>query len=128
MPAASVDAYLANVPEPQRAALVQLRAEIRAVVPEAQESISYGVPTFKLDGGLVAFGAAKEHCALYVMSTAFMAVIAERLGGYDTSKSTIRFQPEAPLPRELVADIVRGRLAENRARKAARAKARAARS
>lgn len=82
--------------------------------------MSYGVPTFKLDGSLVSFGAAKQHCALYVMSPAFMETIADRLAGYDTSKGTIRFQPEMPLPRELVADIVRGRIAENRAHKAAR--------
>jgi len=120
MPAASVDDYLANIPEPQRAALVQLRAQIRAAAPDAQEAMSYGVPIFKLDGSLVSFGAAKQHCALYVMSPAFMETIADRLAGYDTSKGTIRFQPETPLPRELVADIVHGRIAENRAHKAAR--------
>lgn len=120
MPAASVDDFLAAVPEPQRAALKQLRAEIRALAPEAEEVISYGVPTYKLDGALVSFGAAKEHCALYVMSPAFMESIADRLAGFDTSKGTIRFQPDHPLPRDLVALIVQGRIAENRAIKAAR--------
>ena len=120
MPAASVDDFLAAVPEPQRAALNQLRAEIRALAPEAEEVISYGVPTYKLDGALVSFGAAKEHCALYVMSPAFMESIVDRLAGFDTSKGTIRFQPDHPLPRDLVALIVQGRIAENRAIKAAR--------
>lgn len=120
MPAASVEDFLAAVPEPQRAALVQLRAEIRAAVPEAREVISYGVPTYKLEGSLVSFGAAKEHCSLYVMSPAFMETIADRLAGYETSKGTVRFQPDRPLPRELVEFIVAGRLAENRAHKAAR--------
>lgn len=122
MPAASVDEFLAAIPEPQRAALVQLRSEIRAVVPDAEEVISYGVPTYRLDGALVSFGAAKEHCALYVMSPAFMETIADSLAGYDTSKGTIRFQPDNPLPRDLVARIVSGRAAENRALKAAKAK------
>jgi len=120
VPAASVDDFLAAVPEPQRAALNQLRAEIRALAPEAEEVISYGVPTYKLDGALVSFGAAKEHCALYVMSPAFMESIVDRLAGFDTSKGTIRFQPDHPLPRDLVALIVQGRIAENRAIKAAR--------
>ena len=120
MPAASVDDFLAAVPEPQRAALKQLRAETRALAPEAEEVISYGVPTYKLDGALVSFGAAKEHCALYVMSPAFMESIVDRLAGFDTSKGTIRFQPDHPLPRDLVAFIVQGRIAENRAIKAAR--------
>lgn len=110
-PAASVDDYLAKLPADQRAALETLRSQIRAAAPEAIEAISYGLPTFKLNGNLVHFGAAAKHCAFY--PGAVMDVFAERLAGFETAKGTIRFQPEAPLPPELVADIVRYRVARN---------------
>jgi len=110
-PAASIDDYLAQLPPDQRAALQTLRAQIRAAAPEATEAISYGLPTFKLDGNLVHFGAAAKHCAFY--PGAVMEMFADRLAGFETAKGTIRFQPDAPLPPELVADIVRHRVAEN---------------
>ena len=112
-PAASVDDYLAKLPAEQRAALESLRGQIRAVAPEAVEAISYGLPTFKLNGNLVHFGAAAKHCAFY--PGAVIDAFAERLEGFETAKGTIRFQPDAPLPPELVADIVRHRIAENAA-------------
>jgi uncharacterized protein YdhG (YjbR/CyaY superfamily) len=110
-PAASVDDYLAKLPGDQRAALEVLRAQIRAAAPEAAEAISYGLPTFKLNGNLVHFGAAAKHCAFY--PGAVMDVFAGRLAGFETAKGTIRFQPDKPLPPELVADIVRYRVARN---------------
>ena len=110
-PAASVDDYLAKLPADQRAALETLRSQIRAAAPEAIEAISYGLPTFKLNGNLVHFGAAAKHCAFY--PGAVMDVFAERLAGFETATGTIRFQPNAPLPPELVADIVRYRVARN---------------
>ena len=110
-PAASVDDYLAKLPADQRAALEVLRAQIRAVAPEAAEAISYGLPTFKLNGNLVHFGAAAKHCAFY--PGAVMDVFAERLAGFETAKGTIRFQPNAPLPPDLVEDIGRHRVARN---------------
>lgn len=110
-PAASVDDYLAKLPADQRAALETLRSQIRAAAPEAIEAISYGLPTFKLNGNLVHFGAAARHCAFY--PGAVMDVFAERLAGFETAKGTIRFQPDNPLSPELVADIVRHRVARN---------------
>lgn len=110
-PAASVDDYLAKLPADQRAALETLRSQIRAAAPEAIEAISYGLPTFKLNGNLVHFGAAAKHCAFY--PGAVMDVFAERLAGFETAKGTIRFQPNAPLPPDLVEDIVRHRVARN---------------
>lgn len=110
-PAASVDDYLAKLPAEQRAALETLRGQIRAAAPEAVEAISYGLPTFKLNGNLVHFGAAAKHCAFY--PGAVMDVFAERLAGFETAKGTIRFQPNAPLPPDLVEDIVRHRVARN---------------
>ena len=120
-PAASVDDYLAKLPAEQRAALETLRGQIRSAAPEAVEAISYGLPTFKLNGNLVHFGAAAKHCAFY--PGAVMDVFAERLAGFETAKGTIRFQPEAPLPPALVADIVRHCVVRN-AQVAAQRKAR----
>jgi uncharacterized protein YdhG (YjbR/CyaY superfamily) len=104
-PAASVDDYLARLPADQRAALEVLRGQIRAAAPGAVEAISYGLPTFKLNGNLVHFGATAKHCAFY--PGAVVEVFAQRLSGFDTAKGTIRFQPDKPLSPALVADIVR---------------------
>ncbi|PZR32463.1 iron chaperone [Caulobacter segnis] len=112
-PAASVDDYLAKLPADQRAALEILRGQIRALAPEAVEAISYGLPTFKLNGNLVHFGAAAKHCAFY--PGAVVTQFADRLKGFETAKGTIRFQPDAPLPPDLVAEIVRHRIAQNAA-------------
>jgi uncharacterized protein YdhG (YjbR/CyaY superfamily) len=110
-PAASIDDYLAKLPPNQRAALETLRGQIRELAPEAEEAISYGLPTFKLKGNLVHFGAAAKHCAFY--PGAVINQFAERLEGFETAKGTIRFQPDAPLPPDLIADIVQHRIAEN---------------
>ena len=110
-PAASIDDYLSKLPAEQRLALETLRGQIRAVVPRAEETISYGLPTFKLNGNLVHFGAAARHCAFY--PGAVIEAFAERLAGFETAKGTIRFQPENPLPPELVRDIVTYCVARN---------------
>jgi uncharacterized protein YdhG (YjbR/CyaY superfamily) len=112
-PAASIDDYLSKLPADQRAALETLRGQIRALAPEATEAISYGLPTFKLNGNLVHFGAAAKHCAFY--PGAVIDAFADRLAGFETAKGTIRFQPDAPLPPDLIADIVRHRIAQNAA-------------
>ena len=107
--AETVDQYLAALPDDQRAALEHVRATIRAAAPGAAESISYGMPGYKFKGRpLIHFGAAKNHCAIYG------AVVADAdkdaLRGYDTSKGTIRFSPERPLPAALVTKLVTARL------------------
>lgn len=117
---ADVAAYLDALPPEQRAALVLVREIIAGAAPLAVEGVSYGVPAFKLDGPLVSYGAGKAHCALYVQSPALMRQMAEQLIGLDTSTGTIRFKPDAPLPAELVRQIVAARIAENAARAAKR--------
>ena len=109
--AASIDDYLSKLPAEQRAALEVLRRQILAAAPGAEECISYGLPTFKLNGSLVHFGAAKGHCAFYPQGV--VEHFADRLTAYDTSKGTIRFQPDAPLPETLVREIVEYRVAQN---------------
>ena len=126
-PDTNVDQYLSALPAEKRASLEQLRADIRSAAPNAEECISYGVPAFKQDGGLVSFGAAKNHCSFFVQSPAVLEGFAPDLGGYSKTKGTIHFKPGETLPGELVARIVAARLAENhalRANKKTRAKAR----
>lgn len=123
--AASIDDYLSQVPEDQRAALEVLRRQILAAAPGAEETISYGLPTFKLHGSLVHFGAAKGHCAFYPQGV--VEHFADKLTAYDTSKGTIRFQPESPLPEALIREIVAYRIAQNREIEAQRAAKRARR-
>jgi uncharacterized protein YdhG (YjbR/CyaY superfamily) len=89
-----IDAYLAGVPEDARAALEDLRRTVRELVPDAVESISYGMPTFKYRGKwLFYFAAAKQHCAIY-----------------GTPRGTIRFPPDRPPSREEVETLLRDRM------------------
>ena len=110
---AEVDAFLAALPADVRAALETLRRTIAAAAPDAVEAIAYGVPAFRYRGRpLVSFGAGKGHCAFYVQSPAVMEAHAGELAGYRTSKGTVHFAPSDPLPPELVATLVRARMAE----------------
>jgi len=115
--AAEVKAYLAAVaPPPRRKALEHLRALIREAAPEAEEAIVYGGPGFRLNGGLVCYGAHTAHCAFYPMNPALIEKFAAELAPFHTSKGAIQFTPEAPLPDALVKRIVLARVAENRAK------------
>ncbi len=112
-----ISSYLAPLPREQREALGRLRALIHAAAPDAEECISYGIPAFRLNGLLVAFGAAKHHCAFYPCSGRTILELKDALARFDTSKGTIRFQPEKPLPAALVKKIVKMRVAQNKARR-----------
>ncbi|MBA3779308.1 MAG: DUF1801 domain-containing protein [Chloroflexi bacterium] len=93
------------------------RQSIRAAAPEAVEVISYSVPAFKYRGRpLVSFVAAANHLSFFVQSPAVMEAHKAELEGYDTSKGTVRFAVEKPLPEALVAKLVRARMAETDAR------------
>jgi uncharacterized protein YdhG (YjbR/CyaY superfamily) len=109
----TIDGYLANLDADKRAALERLRKAIRAAAPKAEECISYGIPAFRLNGMLVGFGAAAKHCAFYPMSAATVKAHEAELMDFDTSKGTIRFQPDKPLPATLVRKLVKARMAEN---------------
>ena len=108
----TIDEYLAPLGDEQRAALEKLRRAIKSAVPKAEECISYQIPTFKLHGRmLVSFGAWAKHCALY--AGAFpIAAHKDELKAYDTSRATIRFQANRPLPATLVRKLVKTRIAE----------------
>ena len=116
MPAATIDEFLAPLPDDQRAALQRLREQIHAVVPEATETVAYGIPGFRLEGRyFLGFGAAKAHCSFYP-GAAPIEALASELTGYRLRKGTIQFQPDRPIPADLVARLVRVRLAEHRRR------------
>ena len=111
--AKSVDEFLAAVPPDKRAALLRLRATIRAAAPKATEGISYGVPMFKLGGKpLVSVGHGAGHCSFYVQSPAVMRAHAADLRAYETGKGSIRFPANRPLPAGLVTKLVKARIAE----------------
>lgn len=113
-----VNDYLAKVPAEARAALERLRKTIRAAAPKATEGFSYGIPAFKLQGRpLVSYAALKNHCSFFPMSPAVMDAHREELEPYDTSKGTIRFPVDKPLPAALVRKLVKARIAEIEGRK-----------
>ena len=106
--------YLAALSDDKRAALEKLRKTIREAAPGAEECISYQLPAFRLDGRmLVGFGATAKHCAFYLMSSSTVEAHKEELKDYDTSKGTIRFRADEPLPTALVRKLVMARIAEN---------------
>ena len=108
-----IDVILAGLPADQRTALQSLRKTIAANAPDAVDTISYGVPAFRYHGRpLVAYAAAKGHCSLFPMSGAVMEAYRVELAVFDTSKGTIRFRPDRPLPNALIAAIVRARMQE----------------
>ena len=108
----TIDEYLEALSDEKRRALERLRKIIRTAAPRAEECISYGLPTFRLDGrGIACFGAAANHCAIYGAVEDFK----DELVAYDTSRGTIRFQPDNPLPAILVRKLVKARIAKNAA-------------
>jgi uncharacterized protein YdhG (YjbR/CyaY superfamily) len=109
----TIDEYLAALSADKRAALENLRKTIRAAAPKAEECISYQLPAFRQNGMLVGFGATSKHCAFYLMSSSTVEAHQEELKDYDTSKGTIRFQADKPLPAALVRKLVKARIAEN---------------
>jgi uncharacterized protein YdhG (YjbR/CyaY superfamily) len=108
-----VDEYLAKLPADKQAALQKLRKQIHAAAPGAVETMSYGVPTFKLHGKmLVSMGAAKDHCALYGGSGDVVEAYAVALKDFSLSKGTIRFTPKKPIPATVVKNLVKTRVAQ----------------
>lgn len=110
-----VDAYLAAQPEAFRRSLQTLRQAIRLVVPDAEETLVYGVPGFKLDGKpLACYAGFKNHCGFYPMSPAVIKAHSSELKDYEISEGTIRFQPERMLSPTLIEKLVKARMAEIR--------------
>jgi uncharacterized protein YdhG (YjbR/CyaY superfamily) len=108
-----IDAYLATLPADQLEALQRLRAQIRRLVPDAEETISYGMPAFKLNGrAVVWFAAWKAHCSIYPLTGTFLEAHGDALKGYRRTRGSLHFTPDQPLPPALVERLVRARLAD----------------
>ena len=108
----TIDEYLAPLSNENRAALEKLRRAIKSAAPKAEECISYQLPTFRLGGRmLVSFGAWANHCALYA-GVHPLEAHKDELKAYETSKGTIRFQADKPLPATLVRKLIKTRIAE----------------
>jgi uncharacterized protein YdhG (YjbR/CyaY superfamily) len=112
-PPKDVETYLRHVPAEARASLEKLRQTIKSVVPEAVEVISYGIPTFKLDGRmLVSYAAFAEHCSFFPGAGPVDEHVDE-LKSFQTSKGTVRFTSTRPLSASLVKKLVKTRIRLN---------------
>jgi AbrB family looped-hinge helix DNA binding protein len=107
-----IESKLAGLPEKQRAALQSLRETIAAAAPEAVDTISYAMPAFRYHGrALVSYDAFKAHCSLFPMGSEIIERNADKFAAFSTSKGTLHFTPEHPIPKDLVELIVRERMA-----------------
>lgn len=113
----SVDEYFAGLPEPAHSALKKIREAIRSVVrAEAEETISYKIPAFKNKKVLVWYAAFSDHCSLFP-SNAVIEAFKNELKGYSTSKGTIHFPIDKPVPTALIKKLVKARVAQSKAKK-----------
>ena len=111
-----VDDYLSVLPDEVYLTLENIRQIIKFLVPDAEETISYKVPSYRYKGMLVGYGASKKHCSFFVMSSTLLNDFKDDIKDFDTSTGTIRFTPEKPIPNDLITRIVMARLAENEAK------------
>jgi uncharacterized protein YdhG (YjbR/CyaY superfamily) len=109
---ASVDAYHAAFPDNVRARLDEIRAIIKQSAPKSEELLSYNMPAYKLNSVLVYYGGGKNHIGFYPTPGPITA-FADVLTGYKTSKGAIQFPLDKPIPKKLVKDIVKFRMAED---------------
>jgi len=114
---ATVDQYFAAVPGPARSALQKIRAAIRSVVPpDAAEIISYKIPAFKHKKVLVWYAAFANHCSLFPTASVIEA-FKDELKGFSTSKGTVHFPLDKPMPIELIKRLVKARVADSEGKK-----------
>ena len=113
----TVSEYLARVPRPARRTFNQLRSTIRSAVPRrATETISYGIPAFQLDNVLVWYAAFANHCSLFPTASV-IAAFKDELKPFSTSKGTIHFPIDKPLPTALIKKLVKARVLQNETKK-----------
>jgi len=120
-PPKTIDEYIANFPIEVQEILDQLRATIKETAPEAEEAISYQMPTFKLKGNLVHFAAYKNHIGFYPTPSG-IENFKDELSGYESAKGSVKFPIDQPLPLDSVSKIVKYRVKENLERAEAKKK------
>ena len=108
----SINQYIATFPKEVQGKLEELRQVIKEATPQAKEAISYQMPAFKLNGNLVWFAAYKNHIGFYPTALG-IEKFKDKLSAYKTSKGTVKFPLNEPLPIDLIKDIVRFRVKEN---------------
>lgn len=107
----TVDEYLAQRPEPQQSTLKELRSTLRDILPDAEETISYDMPAFKIGGKAIAgFGGFKDHCSYFPHSGSVLPTMVDDLDGYEWTKGTLKFAVDQPLPEQLVRLLVSRRM------------------
>jgi len=112
-----VDAYLAALSADHRELLQHLRQVITRVVPDAEETISYGMPAFRRDGRFfLSYAGWKRHCSIYPLSDGFLAKHRAELEGYGRTKGSLHFTPQRPLPDHLIEDLARDEVVRGDAR------------
>ena len=117
MPANAIDTHLADMPEEKRAVLEALRERIRAIVPDAEEVISYGLPAFRVEGKVViGFKANKNDYSIYPFSGGATDRFPEELKGRTVTSGSIHFTPEDPIPDDVLRGIIEWRIQANRER------------
>lgn len=108
-----IDRYLAALDEPKRSTLEALRTSILEIVPEAEQGISYGTPAFKVQGKAVAgFAAFKSHLSYVPHSGSVLATLQDDTAPYETSKGSLKFAADKPLPTRLVKKLINARMRE----------------
>jgi uncharacterized protein YdhG (YjbR/CyaY superfamily) len=113
----TIDEYITSSPEDIQPILKKFRDAIREVAPQATETISWQMPTFKLNGYLVHFAAFKKHIGFYPAGTSVIEMYRDKLTDYKTSKGAVQFPLDKPLPIDLIKEMVRFRVKENLAKK-----------
>ncbi len=108
----SIDSYISNFPEATQKKLVEIRSLVQNLVPDAEEVINYGIPTFKLNGNLVHFAGYKNHIGFYPAPSAITA-FKDELANYETAKGSIKIPLDQDLPKDLITRIIQFRVQEN---------------
>jgi uncharacterized protein YdhG (YjbR/CyaY superfamily) len=118
-----IDRYLADLEDPKRATLEEMRRRILELIPDAEQGLSYGVPAFKLDGRVVAgLAAFKSHLSYLPHSGSVLADMRERTAAYTQTKSALHFPVDEPLPRDLIRELMELKRRELQTRQEKRAR------
>lgn len=108
-----IDAYIAGLDPPFRAAMEHLRLTVKNAAPDAEEIVTYSMPGIGLHGALVSYFAFKKHCSLFPMGNSVFVGMADEIAPWRTSKGTLQFPPDALPPDQLIIRIVAARVQEN---------------